>query len=818
MAKPLQALLLEDSRDDLDLLLLHLQRGGFKLTFECIETEKELRKALAKSRWDVIISDYSMPSFDGISALQIVRSSGYDTPFILISGAIGEELAVEAMRAGANDYFIKGNLQRLVPAIEREVKEARNRARHRKVEAHRRRLLKVVQQSLNEIYMIDTADYRFEYANETALTNLGYTIREIKHLTPADLLIEHTFDSFLKRVEPLIHKRTEKVVINTLFRRKNGTSYPVEMHIQMIRENHRSFFAAVVLDLTSHERNEQIIEKQRELAVQLEQGSRYKSEFLANMSHELRTPLNSIILLSKLLKENRLENLSENQVDYLNVIHDSGNNLMELINDVLDISKIEAGEMSFKLREVPILELCKHIEGTFRPIADQKGLNFSVQCAETEPKIMITDPLRIEQILKNLLSNAIKFTEKGSVSLTAEISRNGESDGKREQKEISFRVEDTGIGIPEDQLSQIFEAFRQVDGSDERRYGGTGLGLYISKEIASALGGEIAVCSTPGEGSLFSLQLPVDSRPSFADKGMDTTIHAPEMSDYTGNERAGQEGRPEREPGEIRQVLIVDDSEIHASALKELLETRTQICLIAETARETFTILQRFRVDLVILDLGLPDADGFEVIESIRKSYTSEELPLIVYSGRNLNSEDEDKYGDQVAAFVTKSSGSFQQLNSEIKKLFPEHGQRTSSTRQQHHHALEKKRILLVDDDKRNIYSLKKALESYGMCVITAENGVKALEILGADTHFDVVLMDMMMPEMNGYEATAKIRETPEWEHLPVIAVTASAMPADKKRCMEAGASDYLSKPINLDHLLSVIAIWAEKKYHKNSF
>lgn len=813
MAKPLRALILEDSRDDLDLLLLHLQRGGFKLAFECIETERELRKALLDSNWDVIISDYYMPSFDGISALQIVRSSGYDIPFILISGAMGEELAVEAMRAGANDYFIKGNLQRLVPAIEREVKEARNRTRHRKVEAHRRRLLKVVQQSLNEIYMIDSADYRFEYANETALTNLGYTIREIKHLTPADLLVEHTADSFLKRVEPLIEKHTEKVVLNTLFRRKNGTSYPVEMHIQMIRENQRSFFAAVVLDLTSHERSEQIIEKQRELAVQLEQSSRYKSEFLANMSHELRTPLNSIILLSKLLKENRLENLSENQVDYLNVIHDSGNNLMELINDVLDISKIEAGEMSFKLREIPIQELCKNIESTFRPLAEQKGLYFSVQCAATESEMMVTDPLRTEQILKNLLSNAMKFTEKGSVSLTAEISEHGKSEAENGQKEITFRVEDTGIGIPGEQFSQIFDAFQQVDGSDERRYGGTGLGLYISKEIASALGGKIMVCSTPGEGSLFSLQLPVDSRPSFADKGMDTTIHASEKRDDAEKERVGQAGEARREPGEIRQILIVDDSEIHASALKELLETRTQICLIAETARETYKILKRFRVDLVILDLGLPDADGFEVIETIRESYSLSELPVIVYSGRSLNPDQEEKYRKQVTAFVTKTSGSFQRLNSEIKRLFPEEGQRIKSTVPTYLHALEKKRILLVDDDKRNIYSLKKALESYGMCVTTAENGIKALDILATDTHFDVVLMDMMMPEMNGYEATSKIRETPEWEHLPVIAVTASAMPADKKRCLETGSSDYLSKPINLDHLLSLIEIWADKTH-----
>lgn len=810
MAKPLRVLLLEDSRDDLDLLLLHLQRGGFKLTFTCIETEPELRKALANESWDVIISDYSMPSFDGLSALQIVRSSGYDTPFILISGAIGEELAVEAMRAGANDYFMKGNLHRLIPAIEREIKEARNRKRHRTVEAHRRRLLKVVQQSINEIYMIDTADMRVEYANETALSNLGYTIREIKKVTPAELLTKYSLYDFMSRIEPLIRNDLEKVVINSIFRRKNGTTYPVEMHIQLIEEGIRTFLAAVVLDLTSHERSEQIIEQQKELAEQLEQSSRYKSEFLANMSHELRTPLNSIILLSKLLRENRLENLSENQVDYLNVIHESGNTLMELINDVLDISKIEAGEMSFKLRKVPVKELCSKVENLFRPIASEKGLHFSVSCSEQEQGIIITDALRTEQILKNLLSNALKFTEKGSVSLT--IRREEEVGGN--DKKIHFLVEDTGIGIPEDQQEQIFEAFRQVDGSDERRYGGTGLGLYISKEIASVLGGEITLQSRPGSGSLFTLTLPADSRASFTAQGLDTRLQTEKAVQHSGKDEADSDSESENRAKEVQQILIVDDSDIHASALKELLETRNRICLIAETARETYRILQRFSVDLIILDLGLPDADGFEVIETIRKQHSARELPILVYSGRSLNPETERKYKDQVSAFITKSSGSFQLLNKTIKSILTDNGSGKSSSADQRHNILEGRHLLLVDDDKRNIYSLKKALETYGVSVTTAVNGLNALEILSKDHSFDAVLMDMMMPEMNGYEATRRIRQTPEWEDLPVIAVTASAKPADKVRCMEAGSSDYVSKPINLDHLLSVIGVWAGKKHN----
>lgn len=812
MAKPLRVLLLEDSPDDLDLLLLHLRRGGFTLTYECIETEKELRKSLSGSTWDIIISDYSMPSFDGVSALQTVRASGLDIPFILISGAMGEELAVEAMRAGASDYFLKGNLHRLIPVIERELKEAKNRARHRKVEAHRRRLLNVVQQSLNEIYMINISDLRFEYANETALSNLGYTIREIKHLTPADLISSYSDFHFRRKVQSLLDNNSGKVILNTIFKRKNGTTYPVEMHLQIIRERTQSFFVAVVLDLTTHERSKKVIEKQRELALQLEQSSRYKSEFLANMSHELRTPLNSIILLSKLLKENRLENLSENQVDYLNVIHDSGNNLMELINDVLDISRIEAGEMSFRLKRIRISQLCKTIANIFLPLAQEKGLNFSVHYNGNGEETMITDPLRTEQILKNLLSNALKFTEKGSVRLTVQHGEKKPDDEGRDHH-ITFSVSDTGIGIAESHQKHIFEAFQQVDSSDERRYGGTGLGLYISKEIAGFLGGEITLQSAPGAGSTFTLLLPKDSRSRF--EGSEIFTEPDDLDDELPPDVESRESIPANSAtaGQIQQILIVDDSEIHAAALKELLETRTRICLIAETARDTYKILERFSVDLVILDLGLPDADGFEVIDTIRSTHSIRELPLVVYSGRSLAPETERLYADRVNSFVMKSSGSFQQLNREINKLFPENIQAHTARIDQMHTSLLNKRILLVDDDQRNIYSLKKALETYGMTVTTASNGAEALALLTEDSSFDVVLMDMMMPEMNGYEATVKIRENPALEHLPVIAVTASAMPADKKRCMDAGTSDYLSKPIHLEHLLSLIELWANKTH-----
>lgn len=393
-----------------------------------------------------------------------------------------------------------------------------------------------------------------------------------------------------------------------------------------------------------------------EKAEQLQLISKYKSEFLANMSHELRTPLNSLLILSKMLAQNEAGNLTPEQVKFAQTVYTSGNDLLSLINEILDLSKVEAGKMPIDPKTFELTEVKEYLEQTFRHVADQKGLDFDVKMDGTLPKTVFTDVIRLQQILKNLLSNAFKFTSKGSVSLIVSASQGAS---------ISFAVKDTGIGIPLDKQRLIFEAFQQADGTTSRKYGGTGLGLTISREIARLLGGSIEVTSTPGEGSTF-------------------TLHLPEI--YAGAEAAL--------PGE-----------------------------------------------------GNKNEDNANL----------EPLPPLP----------EDASFDGI-------------------------------------------RVLVVDDDLRNIFAIRSVLEAKGVKVIHAENGKEALESLQTNP-VDVVLMDTMMPEMDGLTATKAIRDMVQFQSLPIISLTAKAMKGDREKAIEAGASDYVTKPVDPDRLLGVIYLWAKK-------
>lgn len=821
MPKKLKALILEDTEDDLDLILMHLRKGGFEVEYQCIQTEDDYRSALEKSSWDIILSDYSMPEFDGLKALQIIQDSGEDIPFILISGAIGEELAVKLMRSGAADYFIKGNLHRLIPSIEKELKDVKRRKRYQSIENQRRRLLRVVQQSLNEIYIFSSDTLLFEYANETALKNLGYNLRELKKLTPIDLKMEFDQESFNELLNPLKSKEKEKIILNTHHTRKDGSKYPVEVHIQQIQEQTQNFFVAVALDVTQREKSAQIIKKQKLQAEELELSSRYKSEFLANMSHELRTPLNSIILLSKLLKGNRFDNLNDDQLDYLNVIYRSGNKLLDLINDVLDLSKIEAGEISFYIDEIQAEQIFKNLVKSFNAVADEKGIQFIHKFNLNKNQLIKTDQLRLEQVLANFLSNAFKFTMEGSVEFRAYIPGSTERKNLKikESEIIAFSVKDTGIGIGKNKSNLIFEAFRQADSSNKRSFGGSGLGLSISKEISDLLGGEIKLKSRLNRGSTFTIYLPIDSSLFISDKKYRTTGDKKAVSIYRNlavenqiehvKSSSGSDIAQEKNDPNSAAILLVDDSEIHVSALKELIENKQIICLTANSAKETYQILEQSDIDLIVLDLGLPDEDGFEVIRNLKSNPSHQKTGIIVYSGRTLSDSLKQEYNQLVDKFILKSSGSYQLLINEINRyLSDEHESGETISKNSDLQFLSGKKILIVDDDQRNIYSLSKALESFQVSIYTAKNGREALEILEQESAFDAVLMDMMMPVMNGYDAMSEIRKKRNLKNLPIIAITARAMPDDKKRCIDAGASDYMSKPIDIDHLIQTLKVW----------
>lgn len=677
-------------------------------------------------------------------------------------------------------------------------------------------------------------------------------------------------------------------------------------------------------------------------AEELEISSKYKSEFLANMSHELRTPLNSILILARILKENRPENLNEDQIKYAGVIHNAGNDLLSLINDILDLSKIESGKVDLNIEKVKPLAISQSMESLFNELARSKKIDFQTALAEDLPKDIVTDQSRVEQIVKNLLSNAFKFTpEYGQISLT--ISRPDKdtvyyAERLRNTKEeiIGITVKDSGIGIPEDKQKLIFEAFQQADGSTSRKFGGTGLGLSISKELAYLLGGEIQVSSKPNEGSIFTLyilrnnefQVPeqvatthpesytptpavfdslaqaekhgdqsqtiliIEDDEVFADvlndyaieKGFhpllahsgDTglamafehlpdaivldvmlpvmdgwtilkklkadprTKHIPVHMMSAGNEKASKAKKEGaigflKKPVEKEQldeafnllsaaylkynfksVLVIEDQELQSRELTGQLTEKGVDVKQAFTGKEALDLLNDQVFDCIILDLKLPDISGFDLLDQIKSQPLHAHIPVIINTAMELNQEKMAQIMRYTDAMVLKSNKSNDRLIDEvslfINKLKQDGPAKPNTGKGKSVSTMEKvlkdKTILITDDDMRNIFALSSALQVYDLKIVIANNGREALEKLEESEQIDLVLMDIMMPEMDGYEAMKAIRKEKRFAKLPIIALTAKAMKNDRERCIEAGANDYISKPVDMDKLLSMLRVW----------
>ncbi|MHB8696326.1 MAG: hybrid sensor histidine kinase/response regulator, partial [Solirubrobacteraceae bacterium] len=684
-------------------------------------------------------------------------------------------------------------------------------------------------------------------------------------------------------------------------------------------------------------------------AEQLALSSKYKSEFLANMSHELRTPLNSLLILAKLLSDNKEQTLTEKQVDFAKTIYNAGSDLLELINDILDLSKVEAGKMDVNAQPVQPEAIADFVERNFRPLADQKELEFSVTRAEGLPATIVTDEQRLQQILKNLLSNAFKFTERGAVTLTLAPApgdlRFGEETLRSAETVVQFEVADTGIGIPDDKLKLIFEAFQQADGTTSRRYGGTGLGLSISREIARLLGGEIRVSSTPGSGSSFTLYLPgrlpehepssgapaalprrepefdpslllahesevADDRAEISDgdrvvliveddadfartelelarergfKGIvatrgdvglalarefkpdaiildmrlpvqsgwqvlenlkrhPETRHIPvhivsagvENGDVQDALRAGavavlrkpvehahldeQFGRmAEFIDRGVRNLLVVDDDEDQRNAIVELVGGGEDVQITAVgSSEEALELLEgETRFDCMVLDLKLPKMSGFSLLEKVKTDERWRSLPVIVYTGRDLTRREETRLKKYAETIIVKDVRSPERLLDEtalflhrVESKLPAEKRRMLEQLHSSEDVFKGKRVLIADDDVRNVFALASVLERQGMDVQFAENGKEALATLQSDTSIDLVLMDIMMPELDGYETMRRIREQPEFAKLPIISLTAKAMKGDREKSIASGASDYITKPVDTDQLLSLMRVW----------
>ncbi|MCI3936408.1 response regulator [Chryseobacterium aahli] len=697
------------------------------------------------------------------------------------------------------------------------------------------------------------------------------------------------------------------------------------------------------------ERNIEIQRKAEELAL----STQYKSEFLANMSHELRTPLNSILLLSRLMAENPDENLNEDQIESAKVIQSSGSSLLTLIDEILDLAKIESGKMSLEYQDVVIDEVVKDLKNLMNPLVKEKGIEFNINIEDDLAKTLETDRLRLDQVLRNLLSNALKFTKEGSVDL------NIKKDPKNKDF-IIFSVKDTGIGIPADKQKIIFEAFQQADGSTQRKFGGTGLGLSISREIAKLLGGYLDLKSKVNEGSEFSLIIPIseslkvnqiastgNSDQNLVDVILEDVEEIKQIIDYQENEiemvfkhleipedvdddrnnisegdkviliveddtnfaiallkfarmqnykgvvvvrgdlalSAAMQYRPAailldvqlpvkdgwkvmdelksnsqtkpipvhmmsslhvkkeslmkgaidfiNKPVAMEQmtdvfkkiedalkkspqkVLIVEENAKHASALSYFLSNFDISLSVEDNVEDSVRAFNKDGVDCVILDIGANRRNAYKIIESIKSYEGLENLPIIIFTERNLSTSEELQIKQYADSIVVKTAHSYQRILDEVGLFLHLVEEKNSSVETIRNktlgsltEVLSGKKILITDDDVRNIFSLTKALEKYKVEVVLAMDGVQALEQIKEHPDVDVVLMDMMMPNMDGYETIQEIRKMPKFRRLPIIAVTAKSMIGDRDKCIEAGASDYITKPVDIDQLLSLLRVW----------
>lgn len=717
-----------------------------------------------------------------------------------------------------------------------------------------------------------------------------------------------------------------------------------------------------------NKQNKELQKAQYELeekARNLQQASKYKSEFLANMSHELRTPLNSLLILSKLLCGNKDGNLTDQQVEFARTIHSAGRDLLNLINDILDLSKVEAGKMELQIESVKLEDLTAGMERNFRYLAKEKAVEFVIAVGDDVPAAIQTDGQRIEQIIRNLLSNAFKFTEKGHVGL--KICRPGHdvsfsTDGLDAKNAIAIAVSDTGIGIPKEKLDAIFQAFQQADGSTSRKFGGTGLGLAISREFSKLLGGELQVESEEGVGTTFTLYLPENiesrdhkkeasaarpkiarsepvakrDRPSPASKkskmtkpeveetddvlisddrevisDSDKTIliieddckFAKILIDLTRangfkclHAKSGEKGiqlANEYQPSAImtdiglpgmdgwgvmrklkdspdtrhipvyfmsasnktmqamrmgaigflskpvtmedleealntiektilrtvKQLLVVEDDESQRNSILELIGNGDVETTAVSTGEEAFEKLRSDNFDCMILDLGLSDMTGFELLEKIKRDEAISRLPIIVYTGKDLTREEEHKLRKYAESIIIKGVRSPERLLHEVSLFLhrieanlPEDKIQMLRNIPGREVNLKDRKILIVDDDMRNIFALTNILEENGMQIVIGKNGIEGLANLERNPDTDLVLMDIMMPEMDGYEAMTEIRKRNEFKELPIIAITAKAMKGDRNKCIEAGANDYLAKPIDSDKLLSLMRVWLHKR------
>jgi HAMP domain-containing protein/signal transduction histidine kinase/CheY-like chemotaxis protein len=661
--------------------------------------------------------------------------------------------------------------------------------------------------------VIELASFsRFNETHQTFLDQLMESVGIVLNTIAATMRTEGLLKQSQLLTQELQARQTE---LTTKQEELHNTNEELQEKAQLL-ENEKKQVEAKNIEIEMARRA--VEEKAEQLAL----TSKYKSEFLANMSHELRTPLNSLLILSKLLADNPQGNLNDKQTEFARTIHSAGSDLLSLINDILDLSKIESGTVSIEVGEMPMSVLKQHMERTFRQLAADKNLEFNVEFGETLPAAIRTDEKRLQQIVLNLLSNAFKFTSHGGVTLEVKTATKGWSPNhpvlRGAEQAIEIAVTDTGIGIPEDKQKLIFEAFQQADGTTSRKYGGTGLGLSISREIARLLGGELQVRSKPGEGSTFTLFVPLQTlAPAAALPG------ATARYDNTGATvptalPTGFEVSDDRDSlGDEPFVLIVEDDPTFASILLDMAHAAALKGVVSTAGAGTLALARKLQPDAITLDLGLSDIDGFVLLDLLKHDPQTSHVPIHVISGadRLKSVIDMGAFGvTEKPAEQEQLARVFRDLADHIRSAEPlleivGDGDTHPATRAVPELAGAK--ILIVDDDIRNIYSLTSVLESYDVEVLHAERGKDGILILEQTPGIDIALIDIMMPEMDGYETMQQIRQRGQLSELPLIAVTAKAMKGDRQKCLDAGASDYIAKPVDIDLLLALLRVWVAR-------
>jgi CheY-like chemotaxis protein/signal transduction histidine kinase/CHASE3 domain sensor protein len=751
----------------------------------------------------------------------------------------------------------------------------------------------------------------------------------------ARTIMHDLFEETQQQAEELSAQQEEMRVTNEELMNKTDMLQASEEELRVQQEELRTINAELEEKASLLEEKNQAIEEARAAVnakvEELELTGKYKSEFLANMSHELRTPLNSILVLARILKDNKPANLSEDQVKYASVIFNAGTDLLTLINDILDLSKIESGKLDMQNEYIKVSDILNDMEMLFTEIASSKNIKYT-RSTSNVPAQIFTDKGRVEQVLKNLLSNAFKFTpDNGEIAINVLPGKSPDT--------IGFHIKDSGIGIPKDKQKIIFEAFQQADGSTSRKYGGTGLGLSISRELASLLGGAISLISEPGRGSEFILTIPVEAvnvsapenhlpevetlRPvkrilksakilpkgadkeptvviveddqNFADilqdysrdhgyraimvhegtkaveiirenqpdavildimlpgkdgwqilkelKRLEDTAHIPVHLMSAGEAAENQVKREgaisflkkpidasaldklfndimQQSGDNLTQILLVEDHKAQSQALKELMAYNGITVDQAYDGESAFNLLNKKGYQCVILDLNLPDISGLDLLDKIKAIDKFASLPVIINTAMELDSSSVSRLMKYADAMVVKTNKSSDRLIDEVNLFLnkvtennptpiPVISRNNMTTT--HKNAIKGKKVLIVDDDMRNIFALSSALESYDFNVEIAVDGEDAIAKLEGIEDVDIVLMDIMMPKMDGYEAMRHIRQQSKWARLPVIALTAKAMKDDREKCIAAGANDYITKPVDIDRLISLMQLWLEK-------